>query len=54
MYTYRGMYGIGHVGIYIGDGKMVHAGNSSTGVIISDAFSSYYGARYVGARRIAD
>lgn len=52
LYTYRGMYGIGHVGIYIGDGKMIHAGNSSTGVIISDAFSGYYGARYVGARRI--
>lgn len=52
MFTYRGMYGIGHVGIYIGDGKMIHAGNSSTGVIIQDAFSGYYGARYVGARRI--
>lgn len=52
LYTYRGMYGIGHVGIYIGDGKMIHAGNSSTGVIISDAFSGYYAARYVGARRI--
>ena len=53
LYTHRGMYGIGHVGIYIGNGKMVHAGNSSTGVIISDAFSSYYSPRYVGARRIA-
>jgi len=52
MFTYRGMYGIGHVGIYIGDGKMIHAGNSSTGVVISDVFSGYYGARYVGARRI--
>lgn len=52
LYTHRGMYGIGHVGIYIGDGKMIHAGNSSTGVIISDAFSDYYAARYVGARRI--
>ncbi|MBQ2897685.1 MAG: C40 family peptidase [Clostridia bacterium] len=52
MFTYRGMYGIGHVGIYMGDGKMVHAGNSSTGVVISDVFSGYYGARYVGARRI--
>ena len=48
--TYR--EGISHVGIYIGDGKMIHAENSSTGVIISDIFSGYYGARYVGARRI--
>ena len=52
LYTYRGLYGIGHVGIYIGDGKMIHAGNSSTGVIVSDAFSGYYSPRYVGARRI--
>ena len=52
MFNYRGYYGIGHVGIYIGDGKMIHAENSSTGVIISDIFSGYYGARYVGARRI--
>ncbi len=52
MFTNRGMYGIGHVGIYIGDGKMVHSGNASTGVIISDVFTGYYGARYVGARRI--
>lgn len=52
MFTYRGMYGIGHVGIYMGNGKMIHAENGSTGVVISDVFTGYYGARYVGARRI--
>ncbi len=52
MFTQRGYSGIGHVGIYIGDGKMIHAGNSSTGVLIENAFTGYYGARYVGARRI--
>lgn len=42
---------IGHVGIYIGDNKFVHAANSSTGVIISD-LSGYYAERGYEARRI--
>ena len=43
---------ITHVGIYIGDGKMVHASTSSTGVITSDIYSDYYTRMYVGAKRI--
>lgn len=31
---------ISHVGIYIGDGKMIHASTASTGIIISDAYTS--------------
>ena len=49
----RGTNYIGHVGIYIGNNKMVHASTSSTGVIISDLDSGYYTERYAGARRIA-
>lgn len=48
----RGTRYIGHVGIYIGDNKMVHASTSTTGVIISDLDSGYYTERYAGARRI--
>ena len=48
---YSGSSYIGHSGIYIGDGKFVHASNSTTGVIISE-LSGYYSARGFAARRI--
>ena len=41
---------VGHVAIYIGDGKMVHAQSSATGVCITPV--SNYNARYITARRI--
>lgn len=41
-----------HVGMYIGDGKMVHASNSRTGIIISDIDEPYYLGRYMGAQRV--
>lgn len=48
--TYR--EGISHVGIYIGDGLIVHAENEGTGVTISSVYSDYYGSRYWGAIRV--
>lgn len=43
---------INHVGLYIGDGKYIHASTSTTGVIISDLSSAYSKNTYHGARRI--
>lgn len=43
----------GHVGIYIGDGKFVHA-SSSIGVSISSLNDDYYNKKYMGGRRVVD
>lgn len=43
--------GASHCGIYLGDGKFIHAG-TSTGVVVADAFTGYWGERYYGACRV--
>ena len=48
---YSGSSYVGHVGIYIGDGKFVHASTSTTGVIISE-LDGWYENRGYEARRI--
>lgn len=49
--NYRTNTGIGHVGIYIGNNKFVHASTEKTGVITSSLTGSY-STRFVTARRI--
>ena len=44
--------GLGHVGIYIGGGQFVHAPHTGDVVKISSLDDTWYGATYVGARRI--
>lgn len=43
---------IGHVGIYIGGGKIVHAANSRRGVTTDTINSGYYSQYYHSARRV--
>jgi hypothetical protein len=45
--------GLGHVGLYLGRGRMVHAPQSGRNVEIVTLGGSYYGERLVGARRMA-
>lgn len=45
--------GLGHVGLYLGSGRMVHAPQTGEDVEIVRLRGSRYGQRLVGARRIA-
>ena len=45
-------HAIGHVGIYIGNGQIIHARYSVGKVTIDNLSASYYTNRYVGAKRI--
>jgi cell wall-associated NlpC family hydrolase len=45
--------GLGHVGLYLGHGRMVHAPSSGRRVEVVTLGSSHYGGRLVGARRIS-
>lgn len=44
---------LGHVGIYIGNGNMIHAANSKRGVVTDTINSGYYNTYYYSARRVA-
>ncbi len=44
--------GLSHVGIYLGEGRFVHAATRKKGVIISRLDSGYHLAHYYGARRL--
>jgi cell wall-associated NlpC family hydrolase len=43
--------GLGHVGIYIGNGRFIHAPHTGTRVRI-ETLGGWYGSRFVGARRL--
>ena len=40
-----------HVGIYVGNGMMIHAGSESTGVNRTSIYGSYWTSRFTGAGR---
>jgi len=45
---------VSHVGIYIGDGRFIHASTSARRVRIDELQSDYFRKRYVTARRIIE
>jgi LysM repeat protein len=42
-----------HVGIYLGDGKMIHASSRSHRVVVTSIDYPYYRKRFLGAKRIS-
>jgi cell wall-associated NlpC family hydrolase len=46
--------GPSHVGIFLGDGKFIHASSVANGVTIASLDDPSYGARFLGARRLVD
>jgi cell wall-associated NlpC family hydrolase len=45
--------GLGHVGIYVGHGRFVHAPHTGTRVRVASLGESWYRSTYDGARRIS-
>jgi cell wall-associated NlpC family hydrolase len=48
--TYR--HGISHVGIFIGNGRFIHAANPQEGVRVDSLDYGYYARHFAGARRV--
>lgn len=46
--------GISHVGLYIGEGNMIHASSGKSKIRIDKINSAYYSKRYVTGRRIVE
>ena len=44
--------GVGHVGMYVGGGRFIHAPHSGTDVQVSSLDDPWYQSRYDGARRV--
>jgi cell wall-associated NlpC family hydrolase len=44
--------GLGHVGLYVGNGRMVHSPETGRNVEVVRLTTTNYGARLVGARRV--
>jgi len=44
--------GPSHVGIYVGEGKFIHASSGARQVVISPLTDPYYASKYLGARRL--
>jgi len=45
---------VSHVGIYIGDGKMIHAARRGGGVKISSIYDPHYRQRFLFAKRVVE
>jgi cell wall-associated NlpC family hydrolase len=44
---------VSHVGIYVGEGRFLHAPSRGKDVRVDSLYSSYWSGRYLSARRVA-
>ncbi|RYF45805.1 MAG: peptidoglycan endopeptidase [Cytophagaceae bacterium] len=44
--------GISHIGVYLKDGKFVHAASTGKGVRVDSLSKGYFASKYWGARRV--
>ena len=51
-FTTDGSGGVSHVGIYVGNGCMIHSPHSGDVVKVTDITSDYYSSHFVTARRV--
>ena len=42
-----------HVGLYVGDGRFIHAPRSGAQIRLESLSASYWSRRFTGARRVA-
>jgi cell wall-associated NlpC family hydrolase len=52
LYFRRGGRSVGHAGIYLGEGKMIHASNRRLGITVTDLRQDYYEGTFVVAKRV--
>ncbi|MCK9377389.1 MAG: C40 family peptidase [Syntrophobacterales bacterium] len=50
----EGKRSVGHAGIYLGEGKMVHATSNAGGVVVSELDQDYYVNNFVVAKRVLE
>ena len=43
---------VGHVGIYVGDGKMIHSPSTGKSIMYASIETNYYITHYIGAKRV--
>ena len=48
-----GSKGVNHIGIYVGEGRFVHAPSKGKDVMVSSLESGYWSGKYMQARRVA-
>jgi cell wall-associated NlpC family hydrolase len=46
--------GLSHNGIYVGEGKFIHAADESTGVVLTPVRSTYWEQHFAGAVRVLE